>query len=206
MAKSDYLPTADNDFLNWLDNFIAQAQTRLADLGLSAAQVDALKTSAVEARAKQAAHTQAQAAARHASEEKKASRRAAETLARALARQIKAGAGYTDALGALLAIVGADDSTDLTSLKPTLTGTDQTGGVVVLDFPKLRTDGVNIYLFDETTGKYVFLARDTVASYVDNRPLRDPAKPELRRYTAVYVVGDEEVGQFSDEVVVNCAP
>ncbi|MGZ8219542.1 hypothetical protein [Methylomagnum sp.] len=62
---------------------------------------------------------------------------------------------------------------------------------------------MNIYVFDEATGKYSFLARDTVAPYVDNRPLRDAGKPELRRYTAVYVIGDEEVGQFSDEVVVS---
>jgi hypothetical protein len=206
MAKSDYVPTADNDFLAWLDNFIAQADARRADLGLSEAALSTLKSAGAETRAKSAASVQAQAAARHATEEKKASRRAAEASARAIARQIKAGDGYTEALGALLGIVGPEDATDLASLKPVLTGVDQTGGVVVLSFPKLRTDGINIYEMDETTGKYAFLARDTVAPYVDNRPLRDPAKPELRRYTAVYVVGDEEVGQYSDELVVNCAP
>ena len=31
-------------------------------------------------------------------------------------------------------------------------------------------------------------------------------KPELREYKAVYVQSDEEIGLFSDEVVVNCAP
>jgi hypothetical protein len=206
MAKSDFVPTTDNDFLAWLDNFITQAEARRAELGLSEAALTALKAAGAEARAKSAANLQAQAAARHAAEEKKASRRAAESSARAIARQIKAGSGYSEALGALLGIVGPEDTTDLASLKPVLTGTDQTGGVVVLNFPKLRTDGINIYEMDEETGKYAFLARDTVAPYIDNRPLRDPTKPELRRYTAVYVVGDEEVGQFSDELVVNCAP
>lgn len=153
-----------------------------------------------------AAQVQAQAAARRATEDKKASRRAAETALRALARQIKAGSGYTEAMGALLGILGAELAVDVAGLKPVLTATDQTGGVVMLGFPKLRTDGINLYTFDEATGRYAFLARDTVAPYVDNRPLRDPAKPELRRYTAVYVIADEEVGQFSDEVVVNCAP
>ena len=33
-----------------------------------------------------------------------------------------------------------------------------------------------------------------------------PGKPELREYKAVYVVSDAEIGLFSDEVVVNCAP
>jgi len=206
MAKSDYVPTADNDFLAWLDNFIAQTDARRADLGLSEATLTALKAAGQDARAKSAANVQAQAAARHATEEKKASRRTVETSARAIARQIKAGGSYTDALGALLGIVGPEDTTDYATLKPTLTGVDQTGGIVVLSFPKLRTDGINIYEMDEATGKYAFLARDTVAPYVDNRPLRDPTKPELRRYTAVYVVGDEEVGLYSDELVVNCAP
>ena len=31
-------------------------------------------------------------------------------------------------------------------------------------------------------------------------------KPELREYKDVYVLSDAEIGLFSDEVVVNCAP
>jgi hypothetical protein len=50
------------------------------------------------------------------------------------------------------------------------------------------------------------LARDTQTRYVDNRPLLAAGKPELRRYTVVYVVKDQEVGNFSDELVVSCAP
>lgn len=48
-------------------------------------------------------------------------------------------------------------------------------------------------------------ARDTVPPYVDNpESFRD--KPELREYKAVFVIGDQEVSQFSDEITVNCAP
>ncbi len=36
--------------------------------------------------------------------------------------------------------------------------------------------------------------------------LNSPGKPELREYKAVFVVGDVEVSQFSDEITVNCAP
>ena len=53
---------------------------------------------------------------------------------------------------------------------------------------------------------FKFLARDTVPPYVDNRPMLVAGKPELREYKAVYVVSDAEIGLFSDEVVVNCAP
>ena len=53
---------------------------------------------------------------------------------------------------------------------------------------------------------FKFLARDTSPTYVDNRPLLVAGKPELREYKAVFVVGDIEVSQFSDEITVNCAP
>ncbi len=42
--------------------------------------------------------------------------------------------------------------------------------------------------------------------YIDNRPLLVATKPELREYKAVYVQSDAEIGLFSDEVVVKCAP
>ena len=43
-------------------------------------------------------------------------------------------------------------------------------------------------------------------TYVDNRALLVAGKPELREYKAVFLVGDIEVSQFSDEITVNCAP
>ena len=84
--------------------------------------------------------------------------------------------------------------------------TDQTGGVVELDFDKSISDGVNIYAKRDGDADFVFLARDTASPYVDNRPLLVATKPELREYKALYVQSDAEIGLFSDEVVVNCAP
>ena len=114
----------------------------------------------------------------------------------------------------------ANQGTGLTTPKPTLTGIDQTGGVVELDFDKSISDGVNIYANPEGfRGDFVFLASDTclrrggrgygrqaASPYIDNRPLLVATKPELREYKAVYVQSDAEIGLFSDEVVVNCAP
>jgi len=80
------------------------------------------------------------------------------------------------------------------------------GGVVELDFDKSISDGVNIYSNRGTEADFTFLARDTVQPYVDNRPLLAAGKPELREYKCVYVQSDAEIGLFSDEVVVNCAP
>ena len=78
------------------------------------------------------------------------------------------------------------------------------GGVVELDFDKSISDGVNIYAKRDGDADFVFLARDTA---IDNRL---PALHRLgdggREYKAVYVQSDAEIGLFSDEVVVNCAP
>jgi hypothetical protein len=41
---------------------------------------------------------------------------------------------------------------------------------------------------------------------VDTRTLLVAGKPELRRYKAIFVVGDQEVSQFSDDLTVNCSP
>ena|SRR5947208_13497669 len=80
------------------------------------------------------------------------------------------------------------------------------GGVVELDFDKSISDGVNIYAKRDGDADFIFLARDTASPYIDNRPLLVATKPELREYKAVYVQSDAEIGLFSDEVVVNCAP
>ena len=146
--------------------------------------------------------------------DKNTSRANANKHARALAARIKAHPAYTVALGSLLGIEGPQDTTDLTTSKPTLTGIDQTGGVVELDFDKSISDGVNIYAKRDGDADFVFLARDTASPYIDNRPLLVATKPELREglasrlreYKAVYVQSDAEIGLFSDEVVVNCAP
>jgi hypothetical protein len=127
--------------------------------------------------------------------------------ARALAARIKAHPAYTVALGSLLGIEGPQDTTDLTTSKPTLAGVDQTGGVVQLDCDKSISDGVNIYAKRDGDADFVFLARDTASPYIDNPDASGLAvgKPELREYKAVYVQSDAEIGLFSDEVVVNCA-
>ena len=36
--------------------------------------------------------------------------------------------------------------------------------------------------------------------------LNSPGKPELCEYKAVFVVGEVEISQISDEITVNCAP
>jgi len=206
MAKSDYFPRPDGELLIWHDRFILNLTNLKTQLGLSDEDIASCNSENQELHSKVSAANIAAAAAHHATAEKQAHRNQFENKVRALARRIKAHPSYTEALGSLLGIVGAEINTDLSDAKPVLKAIDQTGGNVVLSFQKSKSDGINIYAQRENESEFVFLARDTQTRYIDNRPLLVAGKPELRRYTAVYVLKDMEIGQFSDELVVSCAP
>ena len=206
MAKSDYFPRPDGELLIWHDRFILNLAALKTQLGLTDEDIASCNTDNQELHGKVSAANIAAAASHHATADKQAYRGQFENKVRALSRRIKAHPGYTEALGSLLGIIGAEINTDLSDAKPVLKATDQTGGNVVLSFQKHKSDGINIYSQRENESEFVFLARDTQTHYVDSRPLLIAGKPELRRYTAVYVVKDLEVGQYSDELVVSCAP
>ena len=108
--------------------------------------------------------------------------------------------------GQQLGIEGPEDTTDLTTAKPNLQGISQPHGCIELRFNKSKSDGVNIYSQREGETQFTYLARDTSSPYIDNRPCAVLGRPEVRRYKAVYVLNDQEVGLFSDEVPVTCLP
>ena len=202
MAKSTFIPQSDHDFLIWMEHFIANLTP---DLG-TAADLAALKTAFEVFSSKITQSTAAAASAKQATAEKNDSRDNSESLIRAMAKQIKARNDYTQGLGAQLGIVGPEHLFDLTTAHPDLTGIDQTSGRVIIYFTKANSDGVNIYSQRENDTDWVLLIRATTSPYIDNRPLLQIGKPELRRYTAVYMLKDQEIGQFSDDLVITCAP
>jgi hypothetical protein len=206
LPKTDYVPRTDDALLIWHDQFKTTVTANITTFGLLAGDATQVNTDNVDIHAKITAATSTAAIAKQATADKNTSRATLEKHARALANRIKAHPAYTAAYGELLGIVGPEDTTNLATSKPTLAGTPLIGGVVQLAFDKSVSEGVNIYARRGTEADFTFLARDTVSPYVDNRPLLAPGKPELREYKAVYVVSDAEIGLFSDEVVVNCAP
>ncbi len=203
MPKSTFIPNADHDFLIWIDHFIANLTP---EYGVSESDLNALKAANTDFRAKTAHATDTAALAKQATADKNASRAIAETLIRTEVRRIKARSDYTEGKGAQLGIEGPEDTYDLSAAHPDLTGIDQTGGLVALSFSKYKSDGINIYCQRENDADWVLLARATFSPYLDNRPLLQIGKPELRRYTAVYMLKDKEIGQYSDDIVINCAP
>ena len=92
-----------------------------------------------------------------------------------LAARIKLASGYTESIGLALGVIGAEQTVDLNSLKPSLTA-DSAAGQVVVGWTKQGMDGVEIEV-DRGDGKgFVFLAIDTVPDYTDTQPMPPSAR------------------------------
>ena len=200
---SDFIPTTDNDLLVWVDHFITQIS---ADKEIAAVDLAALTAAKADFHIKIEHLNDAAAQAKQATADKNECRNHMVDLIRAEARRIKARSSYNDGQGAQLGIVGARDSHDLSTSHPELSGIDQTDGVVILNFSKYNSDGVNIYSKRDNDADWVLLTRAIISPFVDARPLLQLGKPELRYYCATYILKDKEIGNYSDEVVVNCTP
>jgi hypothetical protein len=53
---------------------------------------------------------------------------------------------------------------------------------------------------------WVFLGRTNTSPFIDNRPLLQVGTPELRIYSAVYLLKGVQVGVFSDDLEIVCSP
>ena len=69
---------------------------------------------------------------------------------------------------------------------------------------KQGMDGLEI-LVDRGAGAFSFLAFDTIPDYLDTAPLPAPGASAVWKYKAIYRLGDEQVGQWSDVVSIPVA-
>lgn len=201
MARNDYIPRGTNDFLAWHDNFQTQVAALMATFELTQPDVDAVASDNAYAHEKATGAEAAKAAQQAATADRRETFATAESNARSLANRLKAHAAYSEALGQQLGIVGPEDTTDLTSEKPTLTAESVNPGNVTIGFNKSISDGVMIHSKRGGQTAFTMLAWDTRSPYVDNRSNLS-AGPEDREYRAQYFVNDEPIGQFSDVLQV----
>ena len=163
MAKQDYIPKTDGDFLTWHDNFRTQIAAIAAIFGLLPAEVEALLAGNVQLHTKYEAAVAAKAMSLAKNAEKLDSFKTCITAARALANRIKTHPAYTPAFGQQLGIIGAEDSTDLSQEKPTLKATAITPGSLTIGFNKSTSSGVRILSKRGPESAFTFLATDTGA-------------------------------------------
>ena len=125
-----------------------------------------------------------------------------ETRFRALVKAIKANPNYNAAVGLALDIEGADQTPpNLSMVRPFLTATISGNHVTVgWDWQSLSAflDICEIQV-DRGAG-FIMLTFDTTPGYVDTQPF--PAAPAKWSYRAIYRVGDNQVGQWSQTVSV----
>ena len=119
---------------------------------------------------------------------------------RDLCRIIKAHPSYNTAIGDALGIVGEESGAlDFSTFKPELK-LELSGGQVLI---RWGWQGKSAYLdlleiqVDRGSG-YTLLAFDSTPNYLDTTPA--PATPQKWTYKAIFRVGDQRIGQWSDEV------
>lgn len=197
MAKQDYVPVREGDYLMWHDNFAAQLPALATKYGLTTAQTD---QAAADNSNLHAAVTDAETkknALQAANANKQAKLTSSRANVRALVRQIKAHPAFDDVDGQLLNVIGPEDSTDPMTAKPTLRLRSTAAGQVVIDFTKGPFSGVRILSKRGSETGFTFLATDTESPYYDTRP-NLAGSAETREYRAQFLDGDNPVGELSD--------
>ena len=116
----------------------------------------------------------------------------------ALINRIKSNPNYTDNIGKALGIVGAADSTDISTMKPVLKLAIK-GGQVDIKWTKSISDAAKIEVDRDGKG-FVMLAVCTVPHYIDTFIV---AAPSIWKYRAIYQQHDVAIGLFSDVVSIN---
>jgi hypothetical protein len=225
--KKYYLPYADADRVQWLDNFNNKMQQSYGKLfGILAAQLTALTndtaafayiinmmegsktflhncTAYKEALRTEKSATNVQPLPLFVAPANPPIPVAPGIFDRVLTlvQQIKAHSAYTEAIGLDLGIVGANLEEGFETVKPLLK-VNITGGWVNIKYTKSGTEGILLESQRGNDTAFSFLARITKSSYTDNRPNLTKGSPESRQYRAWYVVNDQVIGLVSDVVTI----
>ena len=227
MPKSYYLPADEPGKGAWLNNLSAKLPTYAAALGLTAADTtsttadDAFFTYCLNSVGQVAAYSQQWTAYKNSARNGNAAALgafpAAPVLptpapamvapgifgrATALVARIKVAPGYTDSIGQTLQLIGADQTVDVSTMKPVITA-QLDAGQVDIGWTKQGMDGIEIQV-DRGTG-FVFLAIDTIPGYTDTAPMPAAGQSALWKYKGIYRQGDDRVGQWSDVVSIPVA-
>ena len=110
--------------------------------------------------------------------------------------------GFTNAIGEQLQIAGTKTpAPNLQDAKPTFKALPKVASVI-LDWVKGKFDGVVIEGRRGTETVFMFLDKDFKSPFEDTRPNLVAGQPEKRRYRMIYLLNDEVVGEYSDEVVI----
>ena len=101
----------------------------------------------------------------------------------------------------VLHLRGSSAAFDSSSYKPVIEASYE-GGFISFDFDKLGVDALAFYCRLRGTLPWIRIGIDTLAPFLDSKPVAVNGVPEVREYMARGMVGDDEVGLDSDIVTV----
>ena len=128
------------------------------------------------------------------------------TRFRAFAKRVKGSPTYTPAVGQSLRIVGSSSPVDPASAKPKLRVKPLPMFQSELQWPRLSFSGAFTRSQRDGETGWTDHGIKTGNTFVDDRPLAEAGKPEVRRYQQIYVRNDGPVGLWSDVVEVTLQP
>jgi hypothetical protein len=116
-----------------------------------------------------------------------------------LVQTIKNHPNYNESIGDDLQIIGEEQDVNPNDWKPILK-VEYIAGSPNIKWTKGDSDSIKIKV-NRGSG-YEFLAIDTKPDYLDKHTLPPFGQSALWKYIAIYMLDDEEVGQWSDELEV----
>jgi hypothetical protein len=122
-----------------------------------------------------------------------------------LIQRIKNHAAYTEAIGhdlGIVAITANASPADYAAMKPALK-IHLVAGQPILQWVKGDADGIEIHKAEGNSGEYKFLDLDMHPHFADKAPLPANGQSVVWKYKAIYRLGDERIGLWSDEVSVS---
>jgi hypothetical protein len=202
MALSDYLPTKDAELDEWADNYLTQLALLGAALGVAPGEMAAINTKVAAYKTSLNTVTTKDAEKRNAVGLKNMAKSELITLVRPLNQRLKNTPGYTDEnQGQLLRIVGPDQVPDPATMLPVLKEGHDAGRPKII-WQKGLADALSIYVDRRDGQGYRFLATDSQPDYVDTFPVPPGTDSVVWDYKAIYVLDEEEAGQWSEPVSI----
>jgi hypothetical protein len=197
----DYVPGNDGGKLIWTKNLEDKFAVHASTLGLSEEELLANQQLCIAIRDAINNKVSAQATAKKAKVAGDAIVTNHVKALRKIVQALKTKAGYTEAIGEDMHVIGAESAADINTFKTTLTAKIFSGRVEI-DFVKGISEGINVYTRFKGQPSWTKLSFDAYSPYIDTRPLAVANTPEYREYMALGVVADAEIGQPSDIIAV----
>ncbi len=120
----------------------------------------------------------------------------------ALVGQIKANKNYTDAIGKDLWLIGTAQIIDPSTWKPILSIQNQAGHPIIC-WTKGRAAAIEIWVDRGDGNNFTHLAINTEPNTTDKYLLPVTGNSQVWKYKAIYLLHDEQVGQWSDVISVS---